>query len=168
VTAFEALPGTLLTDRPAAMSNLGSDHRLDRVTRTLFQDIFQARSSIIIPLMLGNQSIGFVQGYFDQPMEFPSGEQDRLMAVAGQAAIAVQSRLLLEQAQSQARQEQRIREVTSQVFSATDVDTIMRRAVEQIGHVLGLPAYIYLGETRTSETSPGQPSIDAAILPRQD
>lgn len=146
LSAFEAQRNTLFTDQPVALSDVMGDKRLDSVTRTLFQDVFQAESVFVIPLMLADQAIGFIQGFYRQLTEVPESEMERLVAVAGQAAIAVQSRLLLEQAQARALQEQRIREVTAQVFEAADVDTIMRRAVEQVGRVLNLPAYIYLGD----------------------
>jgi GAF domain-containing protein/HAMP domain-containing protein len=149
--AFEATPHTLFTDQPAILNNLSSDHRLDSVTRTLFKEVFNSQSSIIVPLVLGNQIIGFVQGYFSKLTEFPDREIHRLVAVAGQVAIAVQSLILLEQAQARARQEQRIREVTAQVFSAVDVDAILQKAAEQVGRALGAPAYIYLGQNRSPQ-----------------
>jgi GAF domain-containing protein len=149
--AFESTPHTLFTEQPAILSNLSSDHRLDKVTRTLFKDVFNAQSSIIVPLVLGNQIIGFFQGYFSKLTEFPEHEIHRLVAVAGQVAIAVQSLILLEQAQARARQEQRIREVSAQVFNAVDVNAIMQKAVEQVGRALGAPAYIYLGQNRPSK-----------------
>ena len=149
--AFESIPHTLFTEQPAILSNLSNDHRLDKVTRTLFKEVFNSQSSIIVPLVLGNQIIGFFQGYFSKLTVFPEREIHRLVAVAGQVAIAVQSLILLEQAQARARQEQRIREVSAQVVSAVDVDAIMQKAVEQVGRVLGVPAYIYLGQSRSSE-----------------
>jgi GAF domain-containing protein/HAMP domain-containing protein len=149
--AFESTPHTLFTEQPAILSNLSSDHRLDKVTRTLFKDVFNAQSSIIVPLVLGNQIIGFFQGYFGKVTEFPEHEIHRLVAVAGQVAIAVQSLILLEQAQARARQEQRIREVSAQVFNAVDVNAIMQKAVEQVGRALGAPAYIYLDKNRPSK-----------------
>ena len=53
---------------------------------------------------------------------------------------------------NRALQEQRIREVSTQVFGASDLNTVMRRAVEQIGRVLGTPAYIYVGQTNGHNT----------------
>lgn len=146
ISSFEAFPNTVFTDQPVVMGDLESDPHLDRVTRTLFQQVFHAQSSVVLPLLLGKESIGFIQAYFSQATEFSPGEVQRLSAIAGQAAIAVQSRLLLEQAQARARQEQRIRQVTAEVFSLADVDAILRRAVEQVGSTLGLPAFIYLGD----------------------
>lgn len=99
-----------------------------------------------MPLTLGGQVIGFVIGLFSQKIEVDAEEFSQMKAVAGQAAIAVESRLLLEQAQAKARQEQRLREVSANVFAASNVDTILRRAVEQVGRTLGAPAYIFLGD----------------------
>jgi len=67
-----------------------------------------------------------------------------------QVAIAVESRLLLEQAQAKSRQEQRLLEFSAKVFAASDVDAILRRAVEQVGRTLGTQAYIYLGDGSNS------------------
>jgi GAF domain-containing protein/HAMP domain-containing protein len=161
LTAFQANPNTLFTSQPEIINDIATDPRLDRITRTLFQDVFKAESSVVVPLILGSQTVGFVQGFFSQPVVIPTAEGQLLAAVAGQAAIAVQSRLLLEQAQSRARQEARIREVTAQVFNATDVDAIMRRAAEQIGRVLGVPAFVYLGEP-VKERSPGDGVVEDA------
>ena len=164
LSAFETKPGTVFCEKPIVLNDLLADKRLDSVTRTLFKDVFMAESAIVVPLRLADQTIGFIQGMFTEITEIPDTELERLMAIAGQAAIAVQSRLLLEQAQTRAQQEQRIREVTAQVFEAVDVQTIMRRAVEQVGRTLGMPAYIYLG----SDHSPREittAALDAEELP---
>jgi PAS domain S-box-containing protein len=165
LNAFESQPNTLFCDKPVVLKDLSADKRLDSVTRTLFKEIFMAESAIIVPLRLADQTIGFIQGLFSQTVEIPSAEIERLMAVAGQAAIAVQSRLLLEQAQARALQEQRIREVTERVFEAADVQTIMRRAVEQVGRSLGVPAYIYLSSDSSKAKELASTSLDFKELP---
>jgi PAS domain S-box-containing protein len=153
VGAFQAIPNTLFTDQPVMVSDVGGDRRLDSVARTLFKEVFHASGMLILPLRLADQSIGFVMGFFCETSQIAPEDLQPLLAVTGQAAIAVQSRLLLERSQAHARQEQRIREVSAQVFGAADVDTIMRRAVQQIGRVLGMPAYIYLGQAPDSSTT---------------
>ena len=165
LSAFESKPGTIFCDKPVVLKDLLADKRLDSVTRTLFKDVFMAESTLIVPLRLADQTIGFIQSMFTQVTEISDTEIERLMAVAGQAAIAVQSRLLLEQAQTRAHQEQRIREVTAQVFEAVDVQTIMRRAVEQVGKTLGMPAYIYLGGDHSNAGEITAAALDAEELP---
>jgi GAF domain-containing protein len=151
---FEGIPDAIFTDRPVVLNNLNENDRLDPMYRMFFHQDSPAGSSIIVPLVLGSFIIGFAQGYYDTPVDFPEAQLQRLLAVAGQAAIAVQSMLLLEQAQARARQEQRIREVTAQVFSAADIDSIMRKTVEQVGRALGTPAYIYLSQDRSPQGIP--------------
>jgi len=146
ITSFESTPGTLFTNETVIITEKGERNRLDKLNTLLFSDNSQSKCSIVVPLMLGERAIGFVQGYYNEQIEFPEADINRLKAVAGQAAVAVQSIILLEQTKARALQEQRVREVTTQVFSATDIDTIMRRAVEQVGKVLGKQAYIYLGD----------------------
>ena len=74
LSAFEAKRNTLFTDQPVALRDIAGDKRLDSVTRTLFQDVFQAQSVFVIPLMLADQVIGFIQGFYHQPTEVPEGE----------------------------------------------------------------------------------------------
>jgi len=146
LATFQSTPGTLFTYDSVILTNNDKENHLEKLNTSIFMDSFKSKRSIVVPLILVDRSIGFVQGYYSDPIEFPEAEINRLKAVAGQAAIAVQSRLLLEQTKARALHEQRVREVTTQVFSATDIDTIMRRAVEQVGKVLGKQAYIYLGD----------------------
>lgn len=156
INQLEIQPDDLFGSKPVFVKNIFVDRRFSRSIETLLPGLHELASGIVLPLMMGNQAIGFIMGFFDQPVMFTSAEFNRLAAITGQAAIAVQSRLLLEQARSRAQQEQLLREVTSSVINASDVDTIMRRAVEHIGHALGLPAYIYIG-------SPDPHHIDAEI-----
>lgn len=158
INLLEMQPERLFRDTPVVAKDLFVDRRFSRSIETLLPGLSELSSGVVIPLLLGNQAIGFVMAFFAQPMTFSPADLNRLSAVASQAAIAVQSRFLLEQAQSRARQEQLLRQVTSQVINATDVDTIMRRAVEQIGHALGLPSYIYIGNPQTQSPDPEEQS----------
>ncbi len=149
---IEQTQNTLVPNTLMIMDELGPNNELDGFSRAIFiENDGEPLRSLTIPLILGDQMIGFVQGYFIGDVHLAEREVQRLIAVGGQAAIAVQSLLLLEKAQRKANQEQRIREVSAQVFSAADIDAIMRKTVEQVGQALGKPAYIYL---RQGETQP--------------
>jgi GAF domain-containing protein len=152
LNAFQVEPDTLFTNTTVVINDVGKDGRLDRITRTLFQDVFHAESSIIIPLMVGNQSIGFIMGNFGRQRAFNDAEILRLTTIANQVAIAVQGMQLLEQTLARARREQLLREVTNHVNSAAGTDAILRNAVEEIGRALKRPAYIFLGKEKTSNS----------------
>lgn len=159
-TTFQAEPGTLFTDFPVIIEDISADHRLDKISRTLFQQVFHVASSIIIPLKAGESSIGFIQGYFGEHIMFSKDDIQRLVVIASQAAVVIQSQLLLEQAQSKAQQERRIREITTKIFYAVDIDTILRHTVEQVGKALGVQSYIFLGNA-DEEEGPNQPTSSA-------
>ena len=87
---------------------------------------------------------------FTQERLFDEHHQELLVAVAGQAAIAIENARLFEQIQSRARRERILREVTSRVRGTSDVDAIMRTAVEEIGRALGRKTFVYLGDEDAS------------------
>lgn len=144
LSAFETLPNTLFTKTPVVIKDISTDGRMDRITRTLFQEVFQATSTIIIPLLLGDQSSGFIMGNYGEIQEYPEVEIQRLSSIANQVALAVQGLRLLEQTLARARREQLLREVSAQVNNAIDTDHILRQAAEQVGRVLKRPVYVYL------------------------
>jgi GAF domain-containing protein len=66
--------------------------------------------------------------------------------VAGQAAIAIENARLFEQVQERARREEILREVTANVRGAADVDTIMRKAAQEVSRALGRQSFVYLDD----------------------
>jgi GAF domain-containing protein len=132
-------------DVPTIIEDVSSDDRLDENTRALCAEL-GVNGLLIFPLVVGGQWIGFVTAETKESLGLNESELKQIGVLVDQAAAVVQNMLLYKNAQMHARQEQRIREVTAQVFSASDIDTILRRTVEQVGRVLGVPAYIYLGE----------------------
>jgi GAF domain-containing protein len=147
LNAFEVTPNTLFTNAPVVLEKVMEDGRLDRITQTLFHDIFNANSSVILPMLLGDQSLGFILGNFGENRVFSEAEVQRLSTIASQVAIAVQGMQLLEQTLARARREQLLREVTNQINSASGTDEILRRAAEQVGKAIKRPVFVYLGNT---------------------
>ena len=132
-------------NEPTIIEDVSSDDRLDENMRALCREM-GTHGLLIFPLVVGTQWIGFVTAETKETLDFNESELRQIGVLVDQAAAVVQNMLLYKDAQMHARQEQRIREVPAKVFSASDIDTILRRTVEQVGRVLGLPAYIYLGE----------------------
>jgi PAS domain S-box-containing protein len=147
ISAFEAELGTLFTSKTVVLEDIAHDPLLDRITRALFEDAFYARSTIIVPLMLGDQSIGFIMANYGENKIFSDPEIKRLSTIANQVAIAVQGMQLLENTAARARREQLLRELTNQVNTAVGTDAILRQAAERVGKALKRPTFIYLGES---------------------
>lgn len=143
----ESLPAVelVLSSEPVFFENVQSDERVKASTlETLRRQ--NTRAMVIFPLWVGeNQAGAFVlEGEADY--RFTRAEIRSYPALAGQMAVAVENRRLFEQMQLRARREQILREVSAQVHSAIDVNTVMRVAVREVGRVLGRPAFIYLDQ----------------------
>jgi len=147
LNAFEIDPGTIFTNQIVVIKDVGNDQRLDRITRKLFQDVFHSNSSVIVPLLLADQSLGFVMGNFSEYLEISDIQIQRLRAIASQVAITIQGLQLLKQAQERARREQLLREVTEQINNATSTDVVLSRAAQELGRVLNQQVFVYLGES---------------------
>ena len=146
LSAFEVNPNTIFTSQIVKIKDVATDHRLDRITRKLFQDVFHSNSSVIVPLVLGDQSLGFVMGNFNKIVDFTEAEIQQLSAIAGQVASTVQGLQLLKQTQARVKREQLLREVTEQINSATSTDVVLYRAAQELGRVLKQQVFVYLGK----------------------
>jgi GAF domain-containing protein len=146
LSAFEVNPSTIFTSQIVIVEDVATDYRLDRITRKLFQDVFHSNSSVIVPLILADQSLGFVMGNFDQVVDFSETEIQRLSAIARQVATTVQGLQLLKQTQARVKREQLLREVTEQINNATSTDVVLYRAAQELGRVLKQQVFVYLGK----------------------
>jgi GAF domain-containing protein len=105
-----------------------------------------------VPLAVGDEWLGYFLGLFKSRHVFTPGELRVYEAVARQAAIALRSARLYQEAQSRARREQLIREITSRMRGTVDLETILNTAVEELGKALGVSrAFVRLS------TGPGAP-----------
>lgn len=144
----------LRKDQPVILHDLHGENPFVSLAQTGGSDNNRTRLAVWVPLVLGTAAIGFVLAFYPGNAEFNDFDLQHLAIVAGQTAIAVQSQLLLERAQARAKQEQNIREVTAEVFSATDVHGVMKKTVEHVGRVLGSTTYIYLNEREAINDEP--------------
>ncbi|MDX1688576.1 MAG: GAF domain-containing protein, partial [Candidatus Promineifilaceae bacterium] len=132
-------------DGPTIIGDMDHAAEVDEQTRALYAETFGAAATLFVPLVVGGQWVGFINAMYCEPVDFADQDVRRLMALAGQAAIAVQSLHLLRDAQRRAQREQILRKVTAEVRSVTDVDLIMKTAVREVGRALGREAFVYLG-----------------------
>ena len=107
-----------------------------------------AMSWLGVPMMTGDRVAGVmaVQN-FRRESAYDDHHRDLLSTVANQAAIAIDNARLFEQAQSRARHEQLLREISARVRSSVDVDSVMRTAAQEVGRALGRQTFVYLGDS---------------------
>jgi GAF domain-containing protein len=146
--ALHQLPSAsrlLRADRPTIIADIETDPRMNGKARALYLERWGARSTIAVPLVVGGQWLGFIEGLFSEATEFSEPEVRRLAALAGQAAVLIQNLRQLAETRARARREQILREITAHVRGFTDPDTLARSAVRELGTALGRPVFLRLG-----------------------
>lgn len=152
------LAGRLLRpDRPTIVPDIEIDPRMDEKARALYLGQFGVRSTIAVPLVVGGQWLGFIDGLFLEPTEFLESEVRRLAALAGQAAVIIQNLRQLVETQARARREQILREITARVRGFTDPDMLAQAAVRELGTALGRPVFVRLGSAAELSQRPRAP-----------
>jgi GAF domain-containing protein len=153
---------TMLTREPLLIQDAWQDERLaGPIQAVLTQQ--HICSMAYLPLWVGERQLGTILLEGEEPHLFTPQEIQPYLSLAPQVAVALQNRLLLEEAQARARREQLLREVTTRVRSAVDAETIMRTAVQEVGRVLGRPTFIYLGQEQPGPAAPA-PELEGKVL----
>jgi hypothetical protein len=97
----------------------------------------QVRANLVVPIVSNNQLWGLlVAHHCCEPRQWQSWEIDLLLALAAQAAIAIQHSQLYEQAKSHFLQEQLLNQLTQAIRSSLDLETIFATAVREIGSLV--------------------------------
>jgi PAS domain S-box-containing protein len=98
-----------------------------------------------VPIILGERVLGVIGlESYATPYLYSEQHLNLLTAVANQAAIAIESKRLLEGTVALAEEEQILRQITTRVSAAIDAESILRTAAEEIGRALGLEGDIVL------------------------
>ncbi len=134
----------LQPDAPTLVEDVASDPRMDDNARKLYAVQFGAKSTIFVPLVVSGQWLGYINAMYQQATSFSEAEVRKLVAVAGQAAVAINNIRLLMITQERVKREQSLREITAAVRSSTNPVTIMRTAVRELGNMLGRKTVVKL------------------------
>jgi GAF domain-containing protein len=107
--------------------------------------------------MVGSQVIGVIGlQHWDTPRVYNEQHVRLLNSIASQAAIAIENARLFEQIQARARRDRILREVTARVRGATDADSVMQTAVQEVGRALGRRTFVYLDQDDQKEIQPAK------------
>jgi len=94
-----------------------------------------ARSGMAVPLILGEEVIGFLLVDHRQPGMYTEETAALASAVAAQAAVAVQNARLYEEARRTAQQMQALYETGRTLSSTLEEDPVMRAVLETVYHL---------------------------------
>jgi len=118
------------------IQDVENDPRLDHQTRVAYLRALRARAVLLIPLSIGTIALGWIAALYEQPTTYTRNELRLLTSLAGQTAVTVQSIRLLEETRQQAERERVMADITARVRASTDVDTILRTAIRELGRAL--------------------------------
>ncbi|MCP4363387.1 MAG: PAS domain S-box protein [Chloroflexi bacterium] len=132
--------------KPQAVT--GDDPKLQLHARESFQEAdITAKATIPITSQRGVFGIVVVSSK-KAGHTYSEPDLNLLQTLADQAIIAFERVRLLEETRLRAEREQKLREVATRIRSSSDVDMIMRTAVQEIGQVLGRQTFVYLGSEK--------------------
>lgn len=133
------------------VDNPQTDPTIGKETKQ-FAVALNIKSIGVLPLLVGNRQVGTIILEASEIHEFTEDDKRVYASLLPQVAVAIENKMLLDESQTRARREQILREVTEKVRSSTDVDTIMKTAVQEVGRALGRKAVVYLNQIQDSQT----------------
>jgi hypothetical protein len=145
---FQAIAFFAATD-PNFIDNAQTAANVDPMTKALMERL-NICAMAVLPLWIGNRQIGTILLESEHEHHFVESDTRLYLSLLPQIAVAIENQMLFDQAQSRARREQVLREITEKVRSSTDVEMIMKTAAAEIGQALGRKAFIQLASNTGS------------------
>ncbi len=119
---------------PVVIPDAATYPGVDEVSRHVFMNILGVRAILGIPLMTGERLLGWLMvESLSGPYPFTDREVRLYRTLADQAALALERMRLFEETRRRAEWERIRAEISARVRASTDVETIMRTAVRELG-----------------------------------
>jgi GAF domain-containing protein/HAMP domain-containing protein len=149
---FPLMSGQLIKpDQPLLISDIAKAEHIDEALRNRWLSS-GFRAICIVPLGQAGQWLGLLTLGWDGPHAFSSQEETIFESLVSLVTPKVQSQRLFGQVQTRAQREQALRQITNAVRSSTDLTTILRTAVRELGSVMGRRAMIRMVMPEKSES----------------
>ncbi len=120
------------SDEITIIQDLAGDPRMDSTTQALFMGKLGANTVVCAPLVSSGQWIGEIIATYQDTVNFGDSNIRRLMALAAQAAVAIQAIRLLEETTRRASQLETAAEIARDSSGNLEVDALLNRAVHLI------------------------------------
>jgi len=95
------------------------------------------RCELGLPLKIGQRVIGAIDLQHTSPHAFSEDDVAVLQILADQLSVALENARLFDETLHRARREQSILEISSKVRAASDVDSMMKTAIQELRQTLG-------------------------------
>lgn len=144
------LADILTKDEPFVVNNVHSETDIGEAIHHFLLEQLEVSSLFVFPLVVGDQWIGLLMGRSIAPQDLTEADVRQISSLVDQATAVAQTIRLIEATQARAQQEQILRRVSERVYTAVDAESVLRTAVQEVGRVLGLEAFVYLEESATA------------------
>ncbi len=135
----------LSPSEPTIVEDTATDERLDKNTRDLLAVQFGAKSALFAPLTVGKDWIGYLVAYYAEATRFSKDEIQHVMALIGQASIAIEKNRLFEEEQKRSAELQAVSEIATKVSTILDFDKLLNEFVYETRKQLNLyHAHIFM------------------------
>jgi GAF domain-containing protein len=95
------------------------------------------QAALAVPIVLRGEVLGGLQvGEASQSREWTEDDLTFMQAVADQVALALDNARLIEETQQRAERERLVADISSRMFAANDLETIVQIASEELGRIL--------------------------------
>jgi transcriptional regulator with GAF, ATPase, and Fis domain len=101
-------------------------------------------SLIYVPLRIGDETLGVLSVQSYRLNAYTEANITLLSGIANHVAVALDNARLLQTTQNTARREQLLREISTNIQSTVDAESVLQTAAREIGRALGLETYVYL------------------------
>ncbi len=125
----------LTTARLMLVENAAVDPRLKPDARG-YLEALGARAAAVLPLHAGGRPLGLVLIGWEEPRAFAEAEARLYEALAAQAAVVVNNRLLFEQTRQRADREAIINAISQKIQGTTSVPGALETAIHELGTAL--------------------------------
>jgi PAS domain S-box-containing protein len=136
IAMFPSAQSLLHPDSPSIIEDFDAA-QADPNTYALFTQRLASKSVIFLPLVVGGQWFGYINVLYAQPTQFNDAEVRRLMALVGQAAVAVQNLRNLASAQQALTETDASYRATQAIGRAQSVEAILE-ATTHVVDLLGM------------------------------
>ncbi len=135
-----------------------SQHDWSETTHHLYADLLQARAAAFVPLVIGGRWIGFLNLLYREPHTFSAAEQQQIIAVSSQAAVAVESLRALENTRRQAAELEALNRLAYSLSTSLDLNMVYRTALEGVQRLFDIDAGLI-----TSAPSPDATTLTLVV-----
>jgi GAF domain-containing protein/HAMP domain-containing protein len=151
---FPSSDRVIRRDGPVLIEDLEREAFLDEKARSLFTKGFGGQSALFVPLIAGDQWIGYISVFYVEKSTFEEADVRRLVSLTNQAAVSIQNIRLLEQTQLRAEELTVLNEAGRELGRLREVGALQDAVHRHISRLIEVTDfYIALYDERRDEVS---------------